>query len=235
MDYLRQVGGSKESAKELKLFNLSEYFTNRFRNLSQGIYEENVALANRKMLWGGLLSLISTIGYYGAYVFAIYQAISGQYPDIAAFVLVTQAIQQSSSNFQQAFSTASGIADQALFLTDFIAFFEMKPTVQSEAQRASRAPPHPPRLRIPQRLLCLSRHGTQGAEKLQLQHSARRTHCPHWRKRPGQDHRGQAHHAPLRSHRRRDPPRRHRPSRILAWKTFTARWASSSRTSCVTK
>jgi ATP-binding cassette, subfamily B, bacterial len=141
MDYLRQVGGSKESAKELKLFNLSEYFTNRFRNLSQGIYEENVALANRKMLWGGLLSLISTVGYYGAYVYAIYQAISGQYPDIAAFVLVTQAIQQASSNFQQAFSTASGIADQALFLTDLIAFFEMKPTVQN---RPNALPvPHP--------------------------------------------------------------------------------------------
>ncbi len=137
MDYLRQVGGSKESAKELKLFNLSAYFTNRFRNLSQGIYEENVALANRKMLWGGLLSLISTLGYYGAYLFAIYQAISGQYPDIAAFVLVTQAIQQASSNLQQAFSTASGIADQALFLTDLIAFFAMKPTVENKPNALS--------------------------------------------------------------------------------------------------
>ena len=43
MDYLRQVGGSKEGAKELKLFNLSDYLTNRFAELSQAIYEENVA------------------------------------------------------------------------------------------------------------------------------------------------------------------------------------------------
>ncbi|HUY94276.1 MAG TPA: ABC transporter ATP-binding protein [Terracidiphilus sp.] len=132
MDYLRLVGGSKESAKELKLFNLSDYFTNRFRNLSQGIYEENVALAKRKMAWGGLLSLIGTLGYYGAYVYAIFEAVTGKYPNIEAFVLVTQAIQQSSSNFQQAFSTASGIADQALFLTDLIAFFEIKPTVENK-------------------------------------------------------------------------------------------------------
>jgi ATP-binding cassette subfamily B protein len=132
MDYLRQAGGSKESAKELKLFNLSGYFTSRFRDLSQGIYEENVALANKKMVWGGLLSLISTVGYYGAYVYAIYEAVTGRYPNLAAFVLVTQAIQQAQSNFQQAFSTASGIADQALFLTDLIAFFEIKPTVQNK-------------------------------------------------------------------------------------------------------
>jgi ATP-binding cassette, subfamily B, bacterial len=132
MDYLRQVGGSKEAAKELKLFNLSEYLTNRFKSLSRKIYDEDVALSRRKLIWGGLLSLISTCGYYGAYVFAIYEAITGHYPSIGAFTYVTLAIQQSSTNFQQAFSTASGIADQALFLTDLIAFFDMKPTLQSK-------------------------------------------------------------------------------------------------------
>jgi ATP-binding cassette subfamily B protein len=45
---------------------------------------------------------------------------------------LTTAIQQASSNLQQVFSTASGIADQALFLTDLIAFFDMRPTVQSK-------------------------------------------------------------------------------------------------------
>ena len=132
MDYLRQVGGSKEAAKELKLFNLSDYLTNRFKSLSKNIYEEDTALSQKKLIWGGLLSMISTAGYYGAYVFAIYEAISGRYPTIGIFALVTQAIQQSSTNFQQAFSTASGIADQALFLTDLIAFFDMKPTVQTK-------------------------------------------------------------------------------------------------------
>lgn len=38
---------------------------------------------------------------------------------------------QASSNIQQVFSTLSGIADQALFLTDLLAFFEMRPTIQS--------------------------------------------------------------------------------------------------------
>jgi ATP-binding cassette subfamily B protein len=132
MDYLRQVGGSKEAAKELKLFNLSDYLTDRFRALSQQIYDEDVALSNKKLVWGGLLSLISTAGYYGAYAFAIYEAVIGKYPTIGVFSLITVAIQQASSNFQQAFSTASGIADQALFLTDLIAFFDMKATVQSK-------------------------------------------------------------------------------------------------------
>ncbi len=141
MDYLRQVGGSKEAAKELKLFNLSGYFTDRFRKLSRTIYDQDVALSRRKLIWGGLLSLVSTMGYYGAYVFAVYEAFLGHYPSVGAFVLVTSAIQQASSNFQQAFSTASGMADQALFLTDLIAFFEMKPTVTSKPN--SRPVPQP--------------------------------------------------------------------------------------------
>src|SRR6202044_1357676 len=42
------------------------------------------------------------------------------------------AIQQASSNIEQIFSTFAGIGDQALFLTDLLAFFEMKPTIQSK-------------------------------------------------------------------------------------------------------
>jgi ATP-binding cassette subfamily B protein len=131
MDYLRQVGGSKEAAKELKLFNLSDYLTRRFTGLSHSIYEENVALNRRRLFWGGLLGLLGQIGYYGAYGFSIYRTIQGRY-SIGDLTLITTAIMQAMSNIQQAFSTASGVADQALFLTDLIAFFEMKPRVASK-------------------------------------------------------------------------------------------------------
>jgi ATP-binding cassette subfamily B protein len=131
MDYLRQVGGSKEAAKELKLFNLSGYLTDRFTALSQGIYEENVALNKRRLFWGGLLAITGQLGYYGAYAYSIYQTIQGRY-SIGDLTLITTAIMQAMANIQLAFSTASGVADQALFLTDLIAFFEMKPTVASK-------------------------------------------------------------------------------------------------------
>jgi ATP-binding cassette subfamily B protein len=131
MDYLRQVAASREGAKELKVFGLSGFLTGRFRQISQRICEENVALSRRKLFWGGSLALVGTLGYYGSYAFVIWRALHGAY-NIGLFTLLTTAIQQASSNLQQAFSTASGIADQALFLTDLIAFFEMKPTLQSK-------------------------------------------------------------------------------------------------------
>ncbi len=131
MDYIRQVGGSKEAAKELKLFNLSEYFTDRFAKLSLGIYEENITLSRRRLFWGGLFSIVGTGGYYSSYIYVIWRAIHGGY-SLQDFVFITASVQQAQTNLQMVFSTASGIADQALFLTDLIGFFEMKPTVVSK-------------------------------------------------------------------------------------------------------
>jgi ATP-binding cassette, subfamily B, bacterial len=131
MDYLRQVAGSREGAKEVKLFGLNKFFTERFEALAHQIYIEDVTLSRSKLIIGGLLGIIGTLGYYGAYVYVIWRTLHGAY-DIGQFTFLTAAIQQASSNLQQVFSTASGIADQALFLTDLLAFFEMQPTVQSK-------------------------------------------------------------------------------------------------------
>ena len=131
LDYLRILGGSKEAAKELKLFGLRDFLTSRFKGLSTQVYEEDVALARRKVGAGAVLSAIGTAGYYTAYVFAVWRTVTGVF-SFGTLTLLANAIREASSNLQQTFSTLSTIADQALFLTDLIAFFEMHPTIQSK-------------------------------------------------------------------------------------------------------
>lgn len=131
MDYLRVLGGSKEAAKELKLFGLKNFLLQRFTRLSDEIYDENVALSRRKLIAGSLLSMVGTMGYYSAYVFVIWRTVAGAL-SIGTLAFLTGAIQQASSNIQQIFSTLAGIGDQALFVTDLLAFFEMKPTIRSK-------------------------------------------------------------------------------------------------------
>jgi ATP-binding cassette subfamily B protein len=131
LDYLRVLGGSKEAAKELKLFRLSGFLTDRFTRLSDEIYEENVALSRRKLIAGALLSIVGTLGYYSAYLYVIWRTVTGALT-LGTLTLLAGAILQASSNIQQIFSTLSGVADQALFLTDLLAFFEMKPTIRSK-------------------------------------------------------------------------------------------------------
>jgi len=131
LDYLRVLGGSKEAAKELKLFGLSGFLTERFTRLSDEVYEENVALSKRKLIAGALLSIIGSLGYYGAYVYVIWKTVTGVL-SIGSLYFLAGAILQASQNIQQIFSTLSGVADQALFLTDLLDFFAMQPTIRSK-------------------------------------------------------------------------------------------------------
>jgi ATP-binding cassette, subfamily B, bacterial len=131
LDYLRVLGGSKEAAKELKLFGLSQFLTARFSALSEVIYAQDVALARRRLAAGSVLSVLGTLGYYSAYAWVIWRTLAGTL-SIGTLTFLAGAIQQASLNIQQVFSTLAGIADQALFLTDLLAFFEMQPTIRSK-------------------------------------------------------------------------------------------------------
>jgi len=131
LDYLRILGGSKEAAKELKLFSLSRFLTERFTHLSDIIYEQDVSLARRRLIAGAALSIIGTLGYYSAYAWIIWRTLLGAL-SIGTLTFLAGAILQASQNIQQVFSTLAGIADQALFLTDLLAFFEMQPTIRSK-------------------------------------------------------------------------------------------------------
>ncbi len=99
--------------------------------MSDTIYEQNVALSRRKLIAGALLSTIGTMGYYSAYVFVIWRTVAGALT-IGTLTFLAGSIQQASSNIQQIFSTLAAIGDQALFLTDLLAFFEMKPTIRTK-------------------------------------------------------------------------------------------------------
>ena len=131
MEYLRVLGGSKESAKELKLFGLGPFLVGRYTKLSNELHGQTVGLAKRRFFMGALLTLLGTVGYYASYGFVIYQTIEGVLT-IGTLTLLTAAIAGTSTNIQAVFSTFSTIADQALFVTDLLGFFATKPTVLSK-------------------------------------------------------------------------------------------------------
>ena len=157
LDYLRVLGGSKEAAKELKLFGLKDFLTARFTHLSDQIYDEDVGLARRKLIAGShafpdryrrILRCLRLRDLANRRWSTHHR--HTHVPDCGAFM-------QASSNIQQIFSTVSSIADQALFLTDLVAFFEMQPTIRSKPNALPAPQAHPRWLRVPQRLFPVSR------------------------------------------------------------------------------
>jgi len=131
LDYLRTIGASKESAKELRLFGLSGFLSGEYQRLFNGIYDENVRLARRRLWAGAALSLVTTAGYYGAYAYVIYRTVSGALT-WGTLQFLAGAIAGASTNIQNVFSTFSSIADQSLFLTDLVEFLRVGPKICSK-------------------------------------------------------------------------------------------------------
>jgi ATP-binding cassette, subfamily B, bacterial len=125
------LGTSKESAKELKLFGLGQFFSGRYESISNEIHHQHVELAGRKLVVGSLLALLGTVGYYGTYAYGIYLTVTGVLT-LGTLTFLAGAIAGASTNIQALFSTFSHIADHALFLTDLIEFFSVKPKIYSK-------------------------------------------------------------------------------------------------------
>ena len=131
LDYLRQLGASRESAKELKLFGLAPMVSERYERLSDELFAQNLALSRRRLWFGTLLALISTSSYYAAYAYVVFQTVGGQLT-LGTMQLLAASIGGASSAIQGVFSTFSNIADQSLFLTDLVEFLETRPSVTSK-------------------------------------------------------------------------------------------------------
>ncbi len=132
LDYLRVLGASAQSAKEVKMFGLGDYFAGRYQRLAEEIDSENRALAIRRAGIGSLLNLISTGGYYGAYAVVLVKTLAGSI-SIGSFTMLTGAFSRSRTYIEQILSGFNDISEQALFLKDLFEFFEMQPAIHSGA------------------------------------------------------------------------------------------------------
>ena len=87
---------------------------------------------------GSALNLISTGGYYGAYVVVLARTLAGAHLASARFTFLTGAFSRSRSYIEKILSSFNDISEQAMFLKDLFEFFEMEPTIRSAAAAPSR-------------------------------------------------------------------------------------------------
>lgn len=130
LDYLRYVGASDETAKEVRIFGLSDFLTQRFARVSTDYYKANRKLAIKRSLWGSLFNLVGTAGYYGAYVVIIWQTLDKQI-SVGEMTFLAGSFLRMRMLMQSVLSQFSSIAESALYLRDLFDFFEIQPTIAS--------------------------------------------------------------------------------------------------------
>lgn len=132
LDYLRYIGASNETAKEIKIFGLEGFIADRFKVISDKYYKANRALALRRAAWGGLFSALGTASYYAAYVFIVGQTVLGII-SIGTLTFLAGAFSRLQGLLQGIVSRFSRIAETALYLQDLFEFLELKPLSQSHS------------------------------------------------------------------------------------------------------
>ena len=138
LDYLRYVGASVETAKEVQIFGLAPWLIGRYRQLSDLFYDENKILSYRRATVGALLSLLGTAGYYAAYALMLVRAVGGAI-SVGTLTFLAGSFARGRSSIQSLLLGVSAVAEQALYLKDLFTFFEMKPTITARPG----APPVP--------------------------------------------------------------------------------------------
>ncbi len=112
LDYLRMLGASSQSAKEVKIFGLGQHLADRSRNLFERFYRETQALAIRRAASGSLLNLLPTAGYYAAYIMILTRTLAGAL-SIGSLTFLAGAFARSRSPIENLFSSLNNIAEQA--------------------------------------------------------------------------------------------------------------------------
>ncbi len=128
LDYLRYIGASDETAKEVKIFGLSDFLTERFKILSHDYYLANRSLVIKRNLWGFLFNTLANLGYYAAYLVIIWQTVL-KILTIGDLTFLSGSFNRMQSLLQGIFSRFSSIAQNVLYLQDLFDFLELKPLI----------------------------------------------------------------------------------------------------------
>jgi len=143
LDYVRLTGASVETAKEVKIFGLNAFLIERYRELSEGFYAANRALAKRRALWGSLFAALGTIGYYVAYALIAWRTVRGEF-SIGDLTFLSGSFRRLRNLLENLLIGFSQLAGQALYLDDLYSFFETTPEIVS----APNALPFPRPIRV---------------------------------------------------------------------------------------
>ena len=130
LDYLRYTGASDETAKEVKVFGLPGFLTERYRTLADAFYRANRSLAVRRAGWGGALAAVGSAGYYAAYAVIVFRTAAGEF-SIGDLTFLAGAFGRLRSLLEGLLANFSTVAEQALYVDDLFAFFRIQPRIAS--------------------------------------------------------------------------------------------------------
>ncbi|MCW3462606.1 ABC transporter ATP-binding protein [Chitinophaga nivalis] len=130
LDYIRYLGASDETAKEVKLFDLSHFLISRFKVIADKFYTDKKQLEVRHAMWGSVFAMLGSAGYYAAYIIIILETVHGKL-SIGDLAFLAGSFRQLRATFQGILIRFSSVTQGAMYLRDLFDFFEIKPRMKA--------------------------------------------------------------------------------------------------------
>ena len=130
LDYLRYIGATDVTAKEVKIFGLSGFLAERFQILADKYYHANKALAVKRTTWGTVFHALGDTAYYGAYVLIIIRTVGGIL-SVGDLTFLAGSFNRLRQQLQGVLSRFTKITENALYLQDYFEFMKIDPGIAS--------------------------------------------------------------------------------------------------------
>ena len=128
--YLETLISREDSAMEVKLYQLGQPLLDRYHALFNRLYQDDRNLTIRRSVWTYLLGLVSTLAFYGAYVWIVLEAIAKRI-SLGELTMYLTVFRQGQTTFSNILSTIGGMYEDSLYLSNLYEFLEQeipKPT-----------------------------------------------------------------------------------------------------------
>lgn len=131
LDYMRVIGASDVTAKEVKLFGLADFISRTFSTTANKYYQSIKKLTIKRSVWGAIFNIIGVIAYYGAFVFIVLKAVVSLVT-IGELTFLAGSFNKLRNQLQVMFTRFSNITESALYLHDYFEFIDMEFNDQSD-------------------------------------------------------------------------------------------------------
>lgn len=125
LEYMKTIGASDITAKEVKLFGLADFISDTFQAVANKFYLANRQLAIRSTLWGSIFNIIGDAAYYGSYVFIALRTVAGAI-SIGELTFLAGSFNRLRLRLEAIFSRFSKILESTLYLQDYFEFIDME-------------------------------------------------------------------------------------------------------------
>jgi len=125
LHYLNRLLVGKDFAKEIRIFNLSETFSNRYNQVRDQLRNKQWAISKAKTLRETLIQILATILLLTVFFVIISEAINGSITK-GAMAMYFLALQRSYAVLQEFLTRMSSLLEDNLFLKNFFDFQRIK-------------------------------------------------------------------------------------------------------------